>query len=63
MLNIYKTSENKLKELSLSNLERGSWIHMVNPTNEELKAVSETCMVPLDVLGAALDTEERSRLE
>lgn len=63
MLNIYKTSENKLKELELDDLEKGSWIQLVNPTNEELNSVAEACSLPLDVLGAALDTEERSRLE
>ncbi len=63
MITIYKTAGNELKELSLSSLERGSWIHLVNPSPDELKSVSEICNVPIDFLGAALDAEERSRLE
>ena len=63
MINIYKTYENKLKELSLHTLDKGAWIHLINPSEEELKSVSEICKVPEDWLKAALDLEERSRLE
>ncbi len=63
MIIIYKTKQNALKELTLDTLEKGSWIHLVNPTNEELRNVSELCSVPFDFMCTALDDEERSRLE
>lgn len=63
MLTIYKTVNNKLNELTILTLEKGAWIHLVNPSNEELVSVSQACSVPLDFLGSALDAEERSRIE
>ena len=63
MITIWKTKKNVLKELTLDTLEKGSWIHIENPTNEEITSVAEICGVPYDFLGNALDDEERSRIE
>ena len=63
MISIWKTKKNVLKELTLDTLEKGSWIHIENPTNEEIKNVAEICGVPFDFIGNALDDEERSRIE
>ena len=62
MLHIYKTDNGKLVELSASP-DRSGWFYLVNPTREELNHVQEMTQVPLDLLGAALDEEERSRIE
>jgi len=39
------------------------WIHMTNPNDKEIELVEEKCGVPADVLKAALDEEERPRIE
>ncbi len=47
----------------LEDFENGSWINLVAPTNEELNLVSQRTGADLDLLQAALDDEERSRIE
>lgn len=63
VITVCKTEKNALRELTLDSIEKGSWVHLVNPTNEELRSVSELCGVPFDFMISALDDEERSRLE
>jgi len=47
----------------LEDFENGSWINLVAPTNEELNLVSQKTGADIDLLHAALDEEERSRIE
>lgn len=47
----------------LDDFESGSWINLVAPTNEELNLVAQRTGADLDLLNAALDEEERSRIE
>lgn len=63
MLKICKNDAGNYQELTLNNLVKGSWIQLVNPTSWELNAVAEATEVPMDFLKAALDEEERSRIE
>lgn len=63
MLQILKTKNNLIEELSLQKIEKGSWINLINPTNEEVKEVAETIKIDADYLRDALDVEERSRIE
>lgn len=63
MLRIYKTNCDSLRELSLPALEKGAWLSLVNPVGDELADVSGATGIPLDALRAALDEEERSRVE
>ncbi len=63
MLHIYKSMPESMVELSLATLEKGSWIELVNPSMAELQKISEITQAPLDFLSAALDDEERSRIE
>lgn len=63
MLKIYKNSGEKLQGLSLLGLEKGAWLDLVGPTEEELEAVAAATNVPPDFLRAALDAEERSRID
>lgn len=64
MLKIYKSSESgPLQEITIKNIEKGSWINLVNPTPYELKVVSAMTDVELDFLRSALDEEERSHTE
>jgi magnesium transporter len=63
MLRVCKNDAGNFQELTLQSLVKGSWIRCVNPTTEELNAVAEATGTPLDFLKAALDEEERSRIE
>lgn len=44
-------------------LEDGVWVQMIAPTSEEAEAVAEALNVDIDDVKAALDLEERSRIE
>jgi magnesium transporter len=61
MLAILKTTPTGLERLE--QFEPGSWIDLVSPTDEELQRVCEELQVPIDLLRAPLDEEEKSRIE
>lgn len=61
MLNIYKTTDNQLDQIDA--YEAGCWINMCNPTETELELVSQKTGIFTELLKAALDEEESSRLE
>ncbi len=42
---------------------QGSWIHLFDPTREELELISKECFIEIDLLQAALDEEETPRIE
>ncbi|NLO97025.1 MAG: magnesium transporter CorA family protein [Peptococcaceae bacterium] len=63
MLRIYKNDGINFTELDITNLVRNAWINLVNPTAEELELVAEKTKTPIDFLKAALDEEERPRIE
>ena len=52
-----------MEELGLKNLEKGSWIKIVDPTPYELKVVARLTDVEPDFLRSALDDEERSHTD
>jgi magnesium transporter len=61
MLKIYKTVNNEL--ISYESIEEGVWVDLVNPSADEINQVSNTLSVDPDFLKAALDEEERARIE
>lgn len=61
MLAILKTTPTGLTRLE--EFEPGSWIDLVNPTEEELQRVSQELSIPLDLLIGPLDEEEKSRID
>ena len=61
MVSIYKHINGQFS--LLEDFENGSWINLVAPTNEELNLVSQKTGADIDLLHAALDEEERSRIE
>ena len=63
MLKIYRSNCTHLYELTFQTLEKGAWFNLINPTPEELERVASVTGSPLDFLKAALDEEERSRIE
>ncbi|WP_027628083.1 magnesium transporter CorA family protein [Ruminiclostridium cellobioparum] len=61
MMDIFKTVNNEI--VRINSFEEGSWINMVNPTEEEINSVNSALSVEIDFLKAALDEEERARIE
>lgn len=61
MLNIYKTVKDDL--INLDSFEEGVWVNLVNPDEEELQRVSSSLNIDNEYLRAALDEEERARIE
>ncbi len=61
MISIYKSQSGRLNELTA--IEEGSWVHLCDPTEEEIHHVSTTTGVDPELLRAALDEEERVRIE
>lgn len=53
--------EGKLQRSEL--FEKGCWVDMVNPTDEECGEIAALAGVPEDMIKAALDEEERARSE
>ncbi len=61
MLQIYKSADNGV--ITLDHVENGAWINLINPNPQEIMYVSNNLNIPVDHVKAALDEEERSRIE
>jgi magnesium transporter len=61
MLQIYKSVDTGI--ITLDQVEDGAWINLINPNPQEILHVSKSLNVPVDHINAALDEEERSRIE
>ena len=61
MIRYYKTIETKLEKLN--DFEEGCWINMVEPSHEEIRYISNRFNIDIDSLNAAIDEEERSRID
>ena len=61
MIRYYKTIETKLEKLN--DFEDGYWINLVEPTHEEIRYISDRFNIDIDSINAALDEEERSRID
>jgi magnesium transporter len=61
MLQIFKSIETGM--VTLDQVEDGAWINLINPNPQEILFVSNTLNIPVDHIKAALDEEERARIE
>ena len=61
MKKIFKTFEAEMRQIDAP--EKDCWISLVKPTEKELAEVAELYQIDPDDLRAALDEEERSRIE
>ena len=61
MKKIFKTFEAEMRQIAAP--EKDCWISLVKPTEKELAEVAEAYAIEPDDLRAALDEEERSRIE
>lgn len=62
MMNIYKTTQED-KFITLDEPEKGCWINLCSPDEQEINFVSSYLNVDPDWIRAALDEEERARIE
>jgi len=62
MITILKTNLDN-QTVETDKIERGCWVHMINPDLDEIEQVSDSTGFDRDFLKAALDKEESSRLE
>ncbi len=64
MIQIYKSESESNSSLKLiDTIENGSWINIIAPSDDELILVSKKTGVTLELLKAALDDEETSRID
>jgi magnesium transporter len=62
MVDFYHSSETS-PFACLQTIQKGCWIDMVAPTEEEIRQISDSLEIELDFLKDPLDSEERSRVE
>ena len=63
MYKIVKSTDNGLDEIELDQLEKGYWLDIVAPSEDELVEIAAATGIQMDFLSAALDEEEKSRIE
>ena len=61
MIEIFETVNNELVHTDI--LMSGVWVNLVNPSEEEINNISKTLNIEAEFLKAALDEEERARIE
>lgn len=63
MIKFFKTESGQKTADEIEKIELGSWIFMENPSDKEIEHVTNETGLPEDLLKAALDEEERARIE
>ena len=63
MYKVMKSTDTGLDELEIDRLEKGCWIDVVAPSEEELQEIAAATKIQMDFLTAPLDEEEKSRIE
>lgn len=63
MYKIMKSTDTGLVEYELNKLEKGCWIDIIAPDEDELQEILAATNIQKDLLTAALDEEEKSRIE
>ena len=61
MIEIFKTEDDKLRKID--SVEKGCWINVINPTEEEKKFLIEDIKINQDFLKQALDEEESPHID
>ncbi|MCM2326131.1 MAG: magnesium transporter CorA family protein, partial [Candidatus Woesearchaeota archaeon] len=63
MITIYRKNVSDEKLTELKRIETGTWINLINPTEEEIKEINEKTGAEIDLLKAAMDWDEKPRIE
>lgn len=61
MIQYYKTENERLTKMESAQV--GCWISMVAPSEQEIQKISKQYNVDVDILKAAMDIDERSRID
>lgn len=62
MIKFFKSEKGKDTE-RLETFEKGCWVDMINPTDDEVEDIAALTQIPEEMLKAALDEEETARFE
>ena len=63
MFKMYKTDIETNITTETTKYEKGNWIHMVSPSDEEIKTVCENINIQEDFIKYSLDPEEKARID
>ena len=63
MIRLYNTDMETNKLESVNTYTRGTWIHMVDPSEDEIKEVCKNVNIKEDFIRYALDNEEKARID
>ncbi len=63
MLKIYNTNNETNSTEEISTFEKGSWINLVNPSEEEIKKVCDNLKIEEEFIRYPLDYEEKARID
>ena len=63
MLEMYKTDLTTNNTQKTTKYEKGNWINMIAPTEEEIKTVCENLKIQENFIRYALDSEEKARID
>ena len=61
MIRFYKTEDCRVQ--AIDEFEKGCWVDMVNPTDDEVEDICALSGITDEMLKAALDEEESARVE
>ena len=63
MLEMYQTDLKTNETKKTTKYEKGNWINMIAPTEEEIKIVCENVKIQEDFIRYSLDSEEKARID
>lgn len=63
MINIYYTDKETKEYGQINEYKNGSWIDMINPSENEIKSVCENLKIKEDFIRYSLDFEEKARID
>ncbi|MCI9246227.1 MAG: magnesium transporter CorA family protein [Clostridia bacterium] len=63
MLEMYRTDLKTNETKKTTEYEKGNWINMIAPTENEIKTVCEKVQIQEDFIRYALDSEEKARID
>ena len=63
MYKVLKSSNTGVDEFDIEDMEKGCWIDIVAPSDEEIDEIANATQISRDFLTAALDREEKARTE
>ena len=63
MMEIFRTSDPTAELVRVDRIERGCWINLIAPTQEELDRIAQEMEIEPNFLSDPLDDEEKARID